>query len=52
VFGVGMLVPDYGSVLVEEGNVQHDWPAVVDWVGTEYVKGVCKVKICCIADVD
>jgi len=44
-------VPDCDLVLVEEGKVQHGWPAVVDWVGGECVGDVCQVKICCVADV-
>jgi len=52
VFEVGVPVADYDLVLVEEGKVQHDWPAVVGWVRSECVRGVCKTKICCIADVD
>jgi len=51
VFEVGVPVTDYDLVLVEEGKVQHSWSAVVDWVRSECVGGVCKAKICCIADV-
>jgi len=52
VFEVGIPVADSNLVLVVEGKVQHGWSAVVDWVRSEYVGGVCKAKICCIADVD
>jgi len=45
-------VLDCGLVLVEEGEVQHSWPVVGNWVGGKCVGGVCEAKICCIADVD
>jgi len=47
-----MPVADRDLVLVEEGEVQHSWSAVVDLVRSECVGSVCKAKICCIADVD
>ena len=52
VFKVGVPVADCDVVLVEEGKVQHGWSAIVDWVRSECVGGVCETKICCIADVD
>jgi len=52
VFEVGMPVSDYNLFLVEEGEVQYGWPAVVDWVRSECVGGVGQAKICCIADID
>jgi len=32
VFEMGVPVTDCDLILVEEGKVQHSWPAVVDWV--------------------
>jgi len=32
VFEVGVPVADYDLVLLEEGKVQHRWPAIIDWV--------------------
>ena len=52
VFEVGVPVADCDLVLVEEGKVQHGWPAVIDWVRSECVGDVGQAKICCIADVD
>jgi len=51
-FEVGMPVADCDLVLVEEGKVQHGWPAVVDSVRSECVGGISQAKICRIADVD
>jgi len=45
-------VPDCDVVLVEKDKVQHGWPIVVNWIEGGYVGGVCKAKICCIAEVD
>jgi len=47
-----MPLPDYYLVLVDKGQVQYGWPAIVDWVGSEYVGGVSQKKICCIADIE
>jgi len=52
VFGVGVPVADCDLLLVEEGKVQHDWFAIVDWVRSECIGGVCEAKISCVADVD
>ena len=51
-FKVGVPVSDYHLVFIEEGKIQHRWPAVVDWVRSECVGGVSKAKMCSLADVD
>jgi len=51
VFEVSVPVVDCDLVLVEKSKVHHGWPVVVDWVRSQCVGGVCKGKICCIADV-
>jgi len=52
VFEMGVPVSDCDLIMVEEGEGQHSWPVVIDWVRGEYVGGVGQAKVCCVADVD